>query len=180
MSSGERKRWEACTRDCTESTKRTLKRLERRSKEGERPVSEPKGRGKRVWPVGRAGIRGNPPPAPKKLRYTDSEKYCEGKVKRDPLAGSATELKREADETVQVFSLKKERMRAYLLHHGPASFCQKQAEGGTRRRSESESEEGEKFLGKDPKPSDLVMTRLKWKHGGPNPRMSQNSGMSCD
>ena len=32
-----------------------------------------------------------------------------------------------------------------------------------RSRSESESEEGEKFVDDDPKPCDLPLTRVKWR-----------------
>ena len=66
-----------------------------------------KNKGKRVRPVERVGKRGNPPPAPKKLNNTDREKYCEGKVKRDPGNGSEKNLKRNADKTIQVFLFEK-------------------------------------------------------------------------
>ncbi len=52
-----------------------------------------------------------------------------------------------------------------------------------RRRSENESEKGVKYKERDPKPSDLLMNRLKLAvtgRGGPNSRMWQNTEMICE
>lgn len=51
------------------------------------------------------------------------------------------------------------------------------------RRSENESEKGVKYEERDPKPSDLLMNRLKLvvkDRGGPNSRMWKNAGMICE
>jgi hypothetical protein len=51
---------------------------------------------------------------------------------------------------------------ACLLENEPASVWEWQAEGrDSRRRSESESEKGEKSLSYDTKPGELTMSRLK-------------------
>ena len=50
---------------------------------------------------------------------------------------------------------------AYLLHNGSASWSVWQARAARRRRSESESEQGAKWHGADPKPGELAMGRLK-------------------
>ena len=51
---------------------------------------------------------------------------------------------------------------ACLLEHEPASQFLWPAEGSyTRRRSESESEEGAQSQGLDTKPGELTMTRVK-------------------
>ena len=50
---------------------------------------------------------------------------------------------------------------AYLLHNGSVSCCRQRACAVRRRRSESESEQGVKLPGADPKPGDLAMGRLK-------------------
>ena len=50
---------------------------------------------------------------------------------------------------------------AYLLYNGSATSCAVQAKADRCRRSESESEQGVQFVGLDPKPGDLAMSRLK-------------------
>ena len=53
------------------------------------------------------------------------------------------------------------RVTAYLLHNGSASWSLWRAQADRRRHSESESEQGAKTQGADPKPGELAMGRLK-------------------
>lgn len=68
------------------------------------------------------------------------------------------------------------------MHNGPATSFFMQAKAGRRRRSESKSEEGEQYKERDPKPSDLRMSRLKLAvkgREGPNSRLWKKMEMTC-
>lgn len=77
----------------------------------------------------------------------------------------------------------------YLLHNGPVTFFFEQAEiiqdGSVAKASlkyRNYRVKAFKFKKKDPKPSDLCMSKLKFvvtDHRGLNPRLWQKAGMTC-
>ena len=87
--------------------------------------------------------------------------YREGKVKSTPVRG--------VKETLKPCAYKRSEQRlavtACLLHNEPTS-CRRAARLSAREartRSESESEEGDESPAADAKPSDLHMTRVKFR-----------------
>jgi hypothetical protein len=84
-------------------------------------------------------------------------------VKSTPVRGVKQFLKPDAYQQSEPGSDLRIRGRvtAYLLHNGSASWSLWRARAGRRRRSESESEQGAKSQGADPKPGELAMGRLK-------------------
>jgi hypothetical protein len=84
-------------------------------------------------------------------------------VKSTPVRGVKQFLKPDAYQQSEPGSDLRIRGRvtAYLLHNGSASWSLWRAQAARRRRSESESEQGAKSQGADPKPGELAMGRLK-------------------
>ena len=87
-------------------------------------------------------------------------KYREGKVKSTSSRRVKESLKPCAYKRSEPFLM----VTACLLHNEPTSYHYRQGEGVQHpSRSESEPEEGVKSVGVDAKPSDLHLTRMKFR-----------------
>ena len=84
-------------------------------------------------------------------------------MKSTPMRGVKQFLKPDSyQQSERSFGFRPEgAVTAYLLHNGSASWSLWRAQAARRRRSESESEQGAKSEGADPKPGELAMGRLK-------------------
>ena len=136
--------------------------LGKQTKEGESPVDEIRDQ-VAVSRVPRdtrnpVGSRGDHPPSLNIPWWPIEKKYCEGKVKRTP----GGEWKRTWNPLfTNSGSYDSNDCVLFVERSGELHLQARLISKKLRSRRETKSEEGDKFVGVDPKPGDLSMSRLK-------------------